>query len=179
MQQERDGRRKNLERWPQGALREAKLERFQIRGFPTFFGKGPDGVAYPFFLINAVHRPRKRERTNRENPRKTLENPLKNRGSPGGNPGKIGTGRKRKKEKGRTSPDREPPIFETPCLFGGLERRRGETMGSCSNLSDLWARMPRRLCGLFCLDANPKYPSVLKIGEQKRHIKLFRNQKRA
>ena len=53
-------------------LREAKPGGFQTRGFPTFFGKGPDCGADPrkgLFLVGALNRPRKRKRTNRENPR--------------------------------------------------------------------------------------------------------------
>ena len=44
---------------------------FQTRVFPTFFGKGPDCVADAFgtVLVGALNRPRKRKRTNRENPR--------------------------------------------------------------------------------------------------------------
>ena len=53
------------------------------------------------FLVGASHRPRKRRRTNQENPRQNRENPRKIK--------KI-----QKDKKGRTSPDRENPPFETP-----------------------------------------------------------------
>ena len=50
-------------------LREAKPGGFQTRVFPTFFGKGR--TLSGLFLVGALnyYRPRKRKRTNRENPR--------------------------------------------------------------------------------------------------------------
>ena len=51
---------------------EAKPGGFQTRGFPTFFGKGQQIVSRTLaglFLVGALSRPRKRKRTNRENPR--------------------------------------------------------------------------------------------------------------
>ena len=41
-------------------------------GFPFFSGRGPDCVADPsgLFLVGAINRPRKRKRTNRQNPRR-------------------------------------------------------------------------------------------------------------
>ena len=98
-------------------LREAKPGGFQTGGFPTFFfGKGPGIVPRTLsglFLLGAVNRPRKRKRTNRENPR-TIPEQI------GKIPKKIGKVPKRTKKdkKGRTSPDRETPPFSGP---GNLE----------------------------------------------------------
>ena len=54
-------------------LREAKPGGFQTGGFPLFFGKGPDCVADFFGTVprrcSYYNRLRKREGTNRENPR--------------------------------------------------------------------------------------------------------------
>ena len=55
------------------------------------------------FLVSALNRPRKRKRTNQENPR-TIPEQI----------GKIPEKRTKKDKKGRTSPDRETPPFETP-----------------------------------------------------------------
>ena len=54
------------------------------------------------FLVGAVNRPRKRKRTNRENPRRV--------------PGQIGKIPKKRTKKDKKSPDRETPPFETPPL---------------------------------------------------------------
>ena len=62
------------------------------------------------FLVGALNRPRKRKRTNQENPRTIPEQIRKI-------PGKVPKGQKKDK-KGRTSPDRETPPFETPPFSG-------------------------------------------------------------
>ena len=56
-------------------LREAKPAGFQTRVFPTFFGKVPvvSRTLPGLFLVGALNRPRKRKRTNRENPRTVPE----------------------------------------------------------------------------------------------------------
>ena len=95
-------------------LREAKPAGFQIGGVPLFFGKGPDCVADRFGTVpRRCKRPRKRKRTNRENPRT-------NPGQIGKIPEKKGKSQKDKKrtKKGRTSPDRETPPVETPQFSG-------------------------------------------------------------
>ena len=57
------------------ALGEAKPGGFQTRGFPTFFGKVQivSRTLSGLFLVGALNRPRKRKRTNRENPRTILD----------------------------------------------------------------------------------------------------------
>ena len=76
------------------------------------------------FLVGALNRPRKRKGTNRENP---PDHPQGIRG----NPGKIGKVPKRTKKdkKGRTSPDRETPSFDTP-PFSGPQALRKSHPGS-------------------------------------------------
>ena len=89
-------------------LGEAKPGGSKPRGFQLFSGKVLIGsrTVLGLFLVGAVNRPRKRKRANRENPRRV--------------PGQIGKIRKirkgpnQKDKKGRTSPDRETPPFETP-----------------------------------------------------------------
>ena len=62
---------------------EGKPGGFQTGRFSTFFGKGLDCVADPGFrdysslVLLAINRPRKRERTNRENPGTNREGPNK------------------------------------------------------------------------------------------------------
>ena len=79
-------------------------------GFPLFSGKVQivSRTLSGLFLVGALIRPRKRKGTNRENPRTIPEQIGKipeNRESP-----------EKDKKKGRTSPDREAPPFETPRL---------------------------------------------------------------
>ena len=62
------------------------------------------------FLVGAVDRPRKRKRTNQENPQRVPE-------QIGKIPEKSGKSPKKDK-KGRTSPDQETPPFETPPFSG-------------------------------------------------------------
>ena len=96
-------------------LGEAKLGGFQKGGFPTFFGKGPDCVVDPFETVPCrCCRPRKRKRTNRENPwmipRQIRKKDKKD---------KIVTKKDKKGQKdksGRTSPNRKPPRMNPPCL---------------------------------------------------------------
>ena len=75
------------------------------------------------FLVGALNRPRKRKRTNRENPR-TIPSKSgksrKNRESP--KKDKKGQKRTKKDKKGRTSPDRETPRLKPPRL-AALEYR--------------------------------------------------------
>ena len=86
--------------------------------FPLFSGKVRivSRTLSGLFLVGALNRPRKRKRTNRENPRTIPEQigkiPKKS--------GKSQKGQKRTKKdkKGRTSPDRETPPFETPPFSG-------------------------------------------------------------
>ena len=56
-------------------LGEAKPGGFQTGGFPTFLGKVQivSQTLSGLFLVGAVNRPRKRKRTNRENPRRVPE----------------------------------------------------------------------------------------------------------
>ena len=73
------------------SLREAKPGGFQTRGFPTFLGKVQivSRTLSGLFLVGALNRPRKRKRTNRENPgtipkqigksRKNWESPKKDK----------------------------------------------------------------------------------------------------
>ena len=71
------------------------------------------------FPVGALNRPRKRKRTNQENPRTIPEQigkiPEKS--------GKSQKGQKRTKKdrKGRTSPDQETPPFEPPPRLAALE----------------------------------------------------------
>ena len=75
--------------------------------FPLFSGKVQmvSRTLSGLFLVGALNRPRKRKRTNRENPR-TIPEQIgkiqKNRESP------------KKDKKGRTSPDRETSPFSSP-----------------------------------------------------------------
>ena len=70
------------------------------------------------FLVGALNRPRKRKGTNRENPR-TIPEQI------GKIPGKFGKVPKspKKDTKGRTSPDRETPPFETPPRLAALDSK--------------------------------------------------------
>ena len=83
--------------------------------FPLFSGKVQivSRTLSGLFLVGALNRPRKRKRTNRENPRRLPE-------QIGKIPGKVPKVPKRTKKdkKGRTSPDRETPPFETPPFSG-------------------------------------------------------------
>ena len=77
------------------------------------------------FLIGALDRPRKRKRTNRENPRRVPE--------------QIGKSQKnrertKKDKKGRTSPDRETPPFETPPRLAALDLGLCRTDGKSSDV---------------------------------------------
>ena len=98
-------------------LGEAQPGGFQTGGFPLFSGKVQivSQTLSGLFLVGAVHRPRKRKRTNRENPRRVP-------GQIGKIPEKSGKsqkGRKRTEKEGQvTSPDRENPPFETPPFTG-------------------------------------------------------------
>ena len=80
--------------------------------FPLFSGKVQivSRTLSGLFLVGALNRPRKRKRTNRENPRTIPEQIRKI-------PEKSGKSQKGTKQdkKGRTSPDRETPqVDETP-----------------------------------------------------------------
>ena len=95
-------------------LREAKPGGFQTRVFPIFSGKVQlvSRTLSGLFLVGALNRPRARKRTNRENPGPSPSKSgksQKNRESPK---------RTKKDKKGRTSPDRETPQFETPPFSG-------------------------------------------------------------
>ena len=83
--------------------------------FPLFSGEVQivSRTLSGLFLVGALNRPRKRKRTNRENPR-TIPEQI------GKIPEKSGKSQKRTKKdkKGRTSPDRETPPFETPPFSG-------------------------------------------------------------
>ena len=83
--------------------------------FPLFSGKVQivSRTLSGLFLVGALNRPRKRKRTNRENPRSVPE-------QIGKIPEKSGKSQKgqKKDKKGRTSPDRETPPFETPPFSG-------------------------------------------------------------
>ena len=83
---------------------------FSNRGVSHFFRERSRLCRGPFrdcsFLVGALNRPRKRKRTNQENPR-TIPEQI----------GKI-LEKSGKDKKGRTSPDREAPRFEIP-PFGG------------------------------------------------------------
>ena len=90
-------------------LREAKPGGSKPGCFPLFSGKVQivSRTLLGLFLVGALNRPRKKKRTNRENPRRAPSKSgksQKNRESP------------KKDKKGRTSPDRETPLFETPPL---------------------------------------------------------------
>ena len=100
-------------------LREAKPGGFLTGGFPTFSGKVQivSRTLSGLFLVGAVNRPRKRERTNRENP--------------GESPDKSGKSRKdreksqkqkKKDKRGRTSPDRETQPRLNPPRLAALDR---------------------------------------------------------
>ena len=96
-------------------LREAKPGGFQTRVFPTFFGKVQivSRTLSGLFLVGALNRPRKRKRTNPENPRTIPEQvgkiPEKS--------GKDKKGQKRTKKEGQDQIGKPPP-FETPPLSG-------------------------------------------------------------
>ena len=81
-------------------MREAKPRGSQTSGFPTFFGKGLSSL----FFLGAVNRLRKRQRTNRGNPRRNLENP-----------GKIGKVPKRTQKEGQVQIGK-PPCLKPPCV---------------------------------------------------------------
>ena len=93
-------------------LGEARPGGFQTGGvFALFSGKVQivSRTLSGLFLVGALNRQRKRQGTNRENPRRVPEQIGKipeNRESP------------KKDKKGRTSPDRETPPFETPPFSG-------------------------------------------------------------
>ena len=85
-------------------LREAKPGGVQTRDFSTCFRKGPDCVTDPFRNVpcRCSHRPRKKKRTNRDNPEKSgnpekiaREKPPKDRESPQKGPKKDKSGRMR------------------------------------------------------------------------------------
>ena len=86
--------------------------------FPLFLGKVQivSRTLSGLFLVGALNRPRKRKRTNRENPRTIPEQIGKIQEKSGKS--EKGCHRTKKDKKGRTSPDRETPPFETP-PFGG------------------------------------------------------------
>ena len=96
--------------WRRGGLGKEcrrKIERRQTEGFPTLFGKGPDGVADPFRNVpcSCFTWPRMRKRTNRKNPRKIVKIPKE-----------LGKSQKRQKNtnwKGRVQIGNPPPL-ETP-----------------------------------------------------------------
>ena len=112
--------------------------------FPLFLGK-VQIVSRTFsglFLVGALNRPRKRKRTHREN---TPDHPRANRESPR-KTGKVPK-RTKKDKKGRTSPDREPPPFETPPppRLAALETNASDSKNRSDN------------------SRYPKDPAVLKI----------------
>ena len=88
------------------SIREAKPGCFQSRGFPTFLGKVQivSRTLSGLFLIGALNRPRKRKRTNRENPRTIPEQigkiPEKS--------GKSQKGQKRTKKEGQVQIGKPP-----------------------------------------------------------------------
>ena len=90
-------------------LREANPGGFQTQVFPTFFGNGPDcncrGPLSGLFRVGALNRPRKRKRTNRENPR-TIPEQI---GKIPEKPGKSRKGQKMTKKSRSWN-----PLFETP-----------------------------------------------------------------
>ena len=84
-------------------LREAKPGGFQTGGFPTFLGKVQivSRTLSGLFLVRALNRPRKRKRTNREDPRRV--------------PGQIGKFPKRTKKEGQVQIGK-PPRLKPPRL---------------------------------------------------------------
>ena len=96
-------------------LREAKPGGFQTRVFPTFLGKVQivSRTLSGLFLVGALNRPRKRKRTNRENPRTIPEQigkiPEKS--------GKSQKGQKRTKKEGQVQ-IRKPPRLKPPPFSG-------------------------------------------------------------
>ena len=96
-------------------LREAKPGGFQTRGFPNlFFGKGQEIVSRTLsglFLVGNLNRPRKRKRTNRENPR-TIPKQI---GKIPEKSGKSQEGQKRTKKEGRVQIGK-PPHLKHPRL---------------------------------------------------------------
>ena len=99
-------------------LREAKPGGFQTRVFPTFSGKVQivSRTLSGLVFVGALNRPRKRKRTNRENPRTIPEQigkiPEKS--------GKSRKGRKRTKKEGQVQIGK-PPRLKHPRL-AALER---------------------------------------------------------
>ena len=96
--------------------------------FPLFSGKVQivSRTLSGLFLVGALNRPRKRKRTNRENPRTIPEQIGKNpRESP------KRTKKDKKGQKGRTSPDRETPPFETPPFSGPWYLKSRELFSYC------------------------------------------------
>ena len=94
-------------------LREAKPGGFQTRVFPIFSGKVQivSRTLSGLFLVGALKRPRKRKRTNRENPR-TIPEQI------GKIPEKSGKSKKDKKGQKRKdkSRSRNPPLLKPPRL---------------------------------------------------------------
>ena len=85
------------------------------------------------FLVGALNRPRKRKRTNRENPR-TIPEQIGKIPEKSGKSQKVPK-RTKKDKKGRTSPDREtPPRLKHPGLTA-LEYRSGLKLQSASEIA--------------------------------------------
>ena len=105
----------NVVLWVRQSLSEAKPGGFQTRVFPTFSGKVQivSRTLSGLFLVGALNRPRKRKRTNRENPRTIPEQigkiPEKS--------GKSQKEQKRTKKEGQVQIGKPPP-FETPPFSG-------------------------------------------------------------
>ena len=91
-------------------LGEAKPGGFQTGGFPTFLGKVliVSWNLLGLFLIGAVNRPRKRKRTNRENPR-TIPGQIGKIPEKSGNPKKDKKGQEGKDKSRSGTPPFEPP----------------------------------------------------------------------
>ena len=94
-------------------LREAKPGCFQTRVFPLFSGKVQivSRTLSGLFLVGALNRPRKRKRTNRENPR-TIPAQI---GKIPEKSGKSQKGQKRTKKEGQVQIGK-PPRLKTPHL---------------------------------------------------------------
>ena len=90
-------------------LREAKPGGFQTRVFLSFFRERSRLLSRTLsglFLVGALNRPRKRKRTNRENPRTIPEQSQENRESPKRD-------KKRQKRKDKSRPG-NPPVWTPP-----------------------------------------------------------------
>ena len=100
------------QRFESPLMREAKPEGFQTRGFPLFSGKVQilSRTLSGLFLIGAVNRPKRRKRTNRENPW-TIPGQIRKI------PEKTGKSQKGQKRKDK-SRSGNPPVW-TPPPFGG------------------------------------------------------------